>query len=355
MTGSSELVTVNAGELTLKSDALPRIIKAAGRRASERWFEFFTAELTNDNTRRAYAIALSEFFAFLEHKTGLASGPIGMQSITSVHIALWRESLIKQPMLENGKPRAVTTVKLKLAAVRSFFRYLQAGSVLLVDPAAAVRAPKHSVTIGKTPVLEGGEAAKILDHLSMLIASDPKDLIALRDRALIAMLVFTLARISAAVGMRTENVRRVSRRLEVQLVEKGGKVHVMPCHHELEDYLMAYIEAASLETEPLSPLFRSVDNATGTLGDMPLKRTKAWEMVQRRVRAAAVTTVACNHTFRATGITTFLLNGGAIEKARDMAAHASIRTTQLYDRRSKAVKQDDVVLINLRAGSTDDA
>jgi site-specific recombinase XerD len=57
----------------------------------------------------------------------------------------------------------------------------------------------------------------------------------------------------------------------------------------------------------------------------------------------------CNHTFRATGITTFLENGGAIEKAREMAAHASIRTTQLYDRRNKAVKIDDVVLINLRA------
>lgn len=80
----------------------------------------------------------------------------------------------------------------------------------------------------------------------------------------------------------------------------------------------------------------------------PLSRVKAWEMVQRRAKAAGIRTKVGNHTFRATGITTFLENGGAIEKAREMAAHASIRTTQLYDRHNKAVKMDDVVLINLR-------
>lgn len=79
-----------------------------------------------------------------------------------------------------------------------------------------------------------------------------------------------------------------------------------------------------------------------------LSRVKAWEMVQRRAKAASISSDVCNHTFRATGITTFLQNGGTLENARDMAAHASIRTTQLYDRRNRAVKMDDVVLINLR-------
>ena len=160
------------------------------------------------------------------------------------------------------------------------------------------------------------------------------------------------------------------------LHEKGGKLHVMPCHHELEDYLVAYIDAAKLWDAPLTPLFRATnaeqrkdrgrqkrenrwraqeglpplppEQLTPVLGDGALTRMKAWETVQRRAKAAGISTAACNHTFRATGLTTFLENGGAIEKARDMAAHASIRTTQLYDRRSKAVKMDDVVLINLR-------
>jgi site-specific recombinase XerD len=135
----------------------------------------------------------------------------------------------------------------------------------------------------------------------------------------------------------------------VRLNEKGGKELVMPCHHELEDYLTAYIEAAGLAGQPDTPLFRAMDNTTRKLGGNGLTRMKAWEMVQRRTADAGLDTHACNHTFRATGITTFLENGGELSKARDMAGHASIRTTQLYDRRSRAVKIDDVVLINLRA------
>jgi site-specific recombinase XerD len=263
--------------------------------------------------------------------------------------------LTKQPAMVRVKggavveqKRSVPTVKLKLSAIRSLFRYLKEGGVIDEDPAASVRAPKHSVTIGKTAVLEGNEAARILDTLTTAIEKNPDDLVALRDRALIALMTFTLARISAAVGMTVGDVKVIGNRRHVELHEKGGKLHVMPCHHELEDYLVAYIDAAGIAVAPASPLFRAQNNHTRTLGEKALNRMKAWEMVQRRARDAGVSTAACNHTFRATGITTFLDNGGAIEKARDMAAHASIRTTQLYDRRNKAVKMDDVVLINLR-------
>jgi site-specific recombinase XerD len=212
-------------------------------------------------------------------------------------------------------------------------------------------------------VLTGNEAARILDTLTAVIDKKPDDLVALRDRALIALMTFTLARVSAAVGMAVGDVMLIGNRRHVSLIEKGGKAHVMPCHHELEDYLLAYIDRARLWQAPASPLFRATDAErrkrhaeqerdgevpTPVLGDKGLTRRKAWAMVQRRAKAAGITTAACNHTFRATGLTTFLENGGAIEKARDMAAHASIRTTQLYDRRSKAVKVDDVVLINLR-------
>ena len=72
-------------------------------------------------------------------------------------------------------------------------------------------------------------------------------------------------------------------------------------------------------------------------------------MIQRRTADAGIDTHACNHTFRATAITTFLENGGELSKARDMAGLPSIRTTQLYDRRSRAVRIVNVVLINLRA------
>ena len=364
MTTGKDLVTrpLKASGLALADGIVPSIIERAGPKARRRWVEFFTAELTNDNTRAAYALAHAEFFAWLEEVDGLGDGEEDLAAIRTDHVAAYREPLSKTPMTSKGKggvmiekKRSVPTIKLKLAALRSLFRYLKEGGVIENDPAASVRAPKHSVNIGKTAVLDGREAAKILDTLSAEItaqatAGKPSDLIAHRDRALIALMTFTLARISAAVGMNVGNIKMIGNRRHVELREKGGKDHVMPCHHELEDYLLAYIEAAGLSSQPNTPLFRAFDNKTRTLGGTALTRMKAWEMVQRRAKAAGVTTEACNHTFRATGITTFLENGGAIEKARDMAAHASIRTTQLYDRRNKAVKMDDVVLINLRGG-----
>lgn len=373
MSGDLVVMSSGAGLALASGIAVPAIVEAAGGKATRRWVEFFTAELTNDNTRRAYARAIGGFFDWLDEVADLGDGEADLRSITSAHVAAYREVLVKRPALAKApggltveKKRAVPTVKLKLAAIRSLFRYLKEGGVIDDDPAASVRAPKHSVRIGKTAVLDGHDAARILDTLTASIESKPDDLVALRDRALIALMTFTLARVSAAVGMTVGNVRMIGNRRHVELHEKGGKQHLMPCHHELEDYLMAYIERAGLTLYPTLPLFRAVDNEhrkqrhreklanvanedlVSVLGRKPLSRMKAWEMVQRRAKEAGVSTAACNHTFRATGITTFLENGGAIEKARDMAAHSSIRTTQLYDRRSKAVKMDDVVLINLR-------
>ncbi len=65
-------------------------------------------------------------------------------------------------------------------------------------------------------------------------------------------------------------------------------------------------------------------------------------MIQRRAQAAGIETKIGNHTFRATGITAYLKNGGTLERAALMANHASTRTTQLYDRRSDEISLDEV-------------
>ena len=198
--------------MVLPDGIVPSIIERAGPKARRRWVEFFTAELTNDNTRLAYATATNEFFIWLEEVDGLGDGDEDLAAVRTDHVAACREMLtktpVKPPAANKGKAgaviekkRSVPTIKLKLSAIRSLFRYLKEGGVLSEDPAASVRAPKHSVNIGKTVVLDGCEAAKILDTLSNEIAAKPGDLVALRDRALIALMTFTLARISAAVGM----------------------------------------------------------------------------------------------------------------------------------------------------------
>jgi site-specific recombinase XerD len=334
---------------------LPRVVARSGEQSRRRWIEFFVAELTNDNTRLAYATAAMEFFDWLEDRAEFRAQGVQLHHVSTAHIATYREWLVRTPIrvktgdgVVHEKLRSVTTVKLKISAIRSLFRWLKEGGVLAEDPAASVRAPKHSATIGKTPVLTGAEAALILDRITLELEQRPDDVVALRDRALIGVMTFTLARVSAAVGMTVGDLFLQGSRWHVRLREKGGKSHIMPCHHELSDYLLAYLDAMGIHKEPLTPLFRAFDRDRQAPGLRPLSRAKAWEMVRRRAKAAGISTAVCNHTFRATGITTFLENGGALEKAREMAAHSSIRTTQLYDRRNKAVKMDDVVLINLR-------
>jgi integrase len=160
------------------------------------------------------------------------------------------------------------------------------------------------------------------------------------NRALIGLMVYSFARIGAAIGTRVEDVYTQNRRLWVRLHEKGGKQHAMPCHHNLETYLHEYIDGAALASDPKALLFQSCRRAQ--LTGNPLPQANAYAMIQRRARSAGITTKIGNHTFRATGVTAYLKNGGTLEKAAVMANHASTRTTQLYDRRSDEVSLDEV-------------
>ena len=205
-----------------------------------------------------------------------------------------------------------------------------------VNPASSVRGPTHVVRTGKTPVLAPEEARALLDSIDV---SKP---IGLRDRALIGLMVYSFARIGAAVAMKADDVFVQNRRLWVRLHEKGGKHHVMPCHHNLEDYLTAYIEGTRVKGEPGLPLFRTIGRGTDELTATPLPQANAYQMIRRRAEAAGIKTKIGNHTFRATGITAYLSNGGTLEKAAAMANHASTRTTQLYDRRRDEMSLDEV-------------
>ncbi|HTU44498.1 MAG TPA: tyrosine-type recombinase/integrase, partial [Bryobacteraceae bacterium] len=126
-----------------------------------------------------------------------------------------------------------------------------------------------------------------------------------------------------------------------RLHEKGGKRHEMPAHHNLEAYLDAYIKAAEIGDAGKSPLFRSAAGRTGMLTERPMHRIDAWNMIQRRTSDAGLKTRIGCHSFRATGITAYLDNGGTLENAQLMAAHESPRTTKLYDRTGDQITLDE--------------
>src|ERR1700685_4874891 len=136
-------------------------------------------------------------------------------------------------------------------------------------PAAAVRGPRHIVRRGKTPVLDPHAARQLID------AIDVATIIGLRDRALIGIMVYSFARIGAAINMRVEDVFTQNRRLWVRLHEKGGKQDAMPCHHNLETYLHEYIDGAGLASDPKALLFQSYSRGTGQLTGHPLPQADA--------------------------------------------------------------------------------
>jgi integrase len=173
------------------------------------------------------------------------------------------------------------------------------------------------------------------------------DIVGLRDRALIATMVFSFARISAVVSMKVKDYYPNGKRWWLRLHEKGGKFHELPAHHQAEEYLDAYITVAGIAEDDKGPLFRTAPRTTRRLTRKPLSRRNALHMVERRARAAGLQERICCHTFRATGKTAYLQNGGTIEKAQQVAAHESPKTTKLYDRTNDEVTLDEIERIRI--------
>lgn len=305
----------------------PAAIRQAGEQAEQRYTEFFTAQIRNRNTRAAYWEAARQFFAWCE------DAGLSLALINPIVVATYIEGL-----MQGGA--SAPTVKQHLAALRSLFDWLVIGQVIPHNPAAAVRGPKHSVRRGKTPVREPEELRRLFASLSGTSLSD------LRDRALLAILLYSFARVSAVCRMNVEDYFAASsRRMVLRLHEKGGKYHEVPAHHLVIQYVDEYLAASGLTGRKALPLFQSI--RSGRLTGKRLKRQDAWALVKRRCIEAGIPEGTTCHSFRASGITIFLKNGGSIEQAATIANHESPRTTKLYDRRSEEISQTEIERVRL--------
>ena len=320
---SSNLIPISGRQLAVvggSSGNLPTIFLRS-ESGSRRFWEFFIANIRNRNTRRAYFIAVSQFSAWcLKRK-------IALEAIQPIHVAAYIEHL----MTTRSRP----TVKQHLAAIRMLFDWLVTGQVIPLNPAHAVRGPKHSVKKGKTSVLTAEEMRALLDSI------DTTKLIGVRDRALIALMGYTFARVGAVIQMKVEDYYTQNRRGWVRLHEKGGKVTELPCHHNLEQFLEEWLLRTGLLGEPTAPLFSTMPHGKLT-GRHLMAQAEVYQMIRRRAIAAGIGTKISCHSFRATGITVYLQNGGKLEVAQQMAGHESARTTGLYDRRNDAVALDEI-------------
>lgn len=308
--------------------ALPVLIASAGERANWRFLEFFTVNIRNKNTRAAYTVAARAFLDWCEEK-----GMSELADVKPIHVAAYIEQL-------QAKMKA-PSVKQHLACIRMLFSWLVTGQIIPTSPAAEVRGPRYSIKKGSTTVMSSQETTAFLKSI------DSSHIVGLRDRAFIAVMAYTFARVSAVVNLKVEDYFPLKKRWWLRLQEKGGKVNEMGCHHKLEQYLDEYIAAAGIAEDKKGPLFRAAIGRTRTLADRPISRVDAWYMVRRRARDAGIEGAICNHSFRAIGITDYMNNGGDITIAQRMAGHEDISTTRLYDRRNDDIDFGEIERVGI--------
>ena len=280
---------------------LPQLIVDAGPVAVARFLEFFAARIANRRTRAEYGRAVGQFLAWC------AARGLALEAVSPLHVAAYIRT----------HPWSAPTVKQHLAAIRMLGDWLVVSQVIPVNPAAAVRGPKHVVTKGATPVLAPAEARRLLE------AIDPGTLAGLRDRALVSVMLYSFARVSAVIAMRSQDYFRQERRGWLRLHEKGGTRHDVPAHHRAAEALDDYLARAGRD-EATAALFQSVDPAGRRLTGRALSRRLVLAMIKRRAAAVDLPPSTCCHTFRATGITAYLSNGGTLEHAQQIAVIASL-------------------------------
>lgn len=348
---------------SLPSLSAPQFLATSleGSELAEALETFFGPVIVNPNTRKAYEESFRDFMTYAVRVHGITR----LDAIRPVHIAQWL-----QAMQERGL--SIPSVKQRLSGLNSLLGYLAVRGVIHRNPAIDVNAPRQRACRGKTPVLSEAEWLQLMD------AIDTTSLIGLRDRAMIAAMTYSFARISAVTALKVGDVFHQKHRLWLRLTEKGGKVLDLPCNHNLEHDLREWLDAAGHGGDPHAFLFQTLTWARATgegtepkddhdrqqpseqtskqsrpkrtriLSGHPMTQAMTWEMLQRRKNRAGLATALTNHTFRATGITTYLSNGGSIEAAKNIAGHASISTTQIYDRRPENVTLEEVERIVFR-------
>ena len=233
-----------------------------------------------------------------------------------------------------------------VACLRGYFDELVRRGALTSNPAASVEHYTIKTKIGHYQALKPHEMGAFLDAIK------PETLLDLQERAIIALMGYSCARVGAVTKMKQGDVYEEDGHLFVSLDEKGDHRHYVPCHPELEGYLREFLARSSKPSDdcdlnPAGWLFRRWDKKRKVLTGRPLSRLICYHMVKRRNGKVGLANVT-NHTFRATGITTFLDAGGSLDDARRLANHASVNTTKLYDHRNEKVSLADVQKIDYR-------
>lgn len=318
-------------ELATHDSVAPAIVDKAGANARYAYAEFFGDEIASDHTRKTYRHAVHRFLLWCQNQgfelRRIPPGSVG--------------HYIRTLTTSAGKPASKPTQKLHLAAIRKFFdRFVQRHAIVL-NPAATVRGPVVRNVTGKTPATDPAHARALLHSIQTANA------IGLRDRAILATMIYTAARVGAVARLRRRDFYTDGRQHYLRFEEKGGRQRDIPCRHDLQAYIDEYLAAANDDTDPDAPLFRAALGRTGQLNERPCQAKDIHRMVKRRLAAAGLPSILTCHSFRATTATDLLDQGVPLEDVQELLGHADPRTTRLYDRRDRTVTRNVVERISI--------
>lgn len=307
----------------------PGIIRRAGKSAIFAADEFFYGRIRNEHTRAAYFVAVKQFLAWAE------LNGIELARVTPRDVGEYLDGLRKKNL-------SIATRKQHLAALRHFFDALVTRHAMVLNPALSVRGERYQVVEGKTPEIT-------IKGARQLLASIKTDsVVGLRDRAIIAVLIYTAARAGAVATLRRSGFYYAGDQWMLHFMEKGGKSREIPVRHDLEAMLFQYIDAAAIrDAVKDAPLFWSAYRRSGRLTGTPLSAVDICRMFKRRLKDAGLPTNCSPHSVRVTSITDLLEQGAPLEDVQRLAGHADPRTTRLYDRRQKKITRNIVERISI--------
>ncbi len=318
-------------ELMPRATVAPAIIDEAGANARFAYAEFFGDEIASDYTRKAYRHAVHRFLLWCEDQgfelRRIPPGSVG--------------HYVRTLATSDGNPASKPTQKLHLAAIRKFFDTLVQRHAIVLNPAATVRGPKVRNVTGKTPATDPAHARALLHSINTTSA------VGLRDRAILATMMYTAARVGAVARLRRRKFYTDGRQWYVRFEEKGGRQRDIPCRHDLQGYIEEYLADAGGSRDPDAPLFRAALGRTGQLSGRPCQAKDIHRMVKRRLKVAGLPSILTCHSFRATTATDLLDQGVPLEDVQELLGHADPRTTRLYDRRDRTVTRNVVERISI--------
>lgn len=274
------------------------------------WF----ANIDNPQTRRAYQNDVQEFMTF----TGIAD-PHAFRLVGRGHVLAWRKDLERRSL-------GAATIRRKLSALSSLFESLCEANAVQGNPVDGVKRPKVDSTEGKTPAIGDHQARELL------AAPDTATLQGLRDRAMLATLLYHGLRRAELCALRLVDLqdRRGVRHLQVH--GKGSKIRYVPLHPAAAGAIAAYLEAAGHGDEKAAPLFRPVSN--NARGARAITTDGVYKVLIKYASTVGIDVEGFGpHALRATAATNALEHDADIAKVQQWLGHANIATTRVYDRR----------------------